>query len=309
MKHRITPHLRRAIAAGSRSIELQYAKMAMTTSGGCDDPLAEQRYTPVKGVVHKFGNRVLVKVSLRCAAHCQFCTRIREIGNDDGDLSSDEIIAAVNYIREHSEVDDVILSGGDPLYSPGSALPLLEALRAVETVRIVRVGTRLPIHSPKSVASRPVQDVLKALTRPDNNYQAIILVHVNHPDELDLETVKALKVIKGFGLTVVSQTVFLKEINCDVETLAELFRNLFHIGVLPYYIYHCDAVAGLERFTCSIDDERTVMTELYRKLSGLALPRYIVDVAGVGKIPVPLGFWEVPDLRHCTDYEGRRIEF
>lgn len=132
-------------------------------------------------------------------------------------------------------------------------------------------------------------------------------MHVDHPDELTSETVNALARLRRIGLILLSQTVFLKGINDDEGSLKKLFESLYHLGVIPYYIFRCDSVAGLERFVCNIQDERRIMTNLCRELSGIAVPTYVVDVPGRGKIPVPLEFWDGVDLSQCRDFDGERI--
>lgn len=134
-----------------------------------------------------------------------------------------------------------------------------------------------------------------------------LLLHVNHPDELTTEVLASLALIKSQCTGILSQSVFLRGINDDVDILTRLFRKLYHSGIIPYYIYRCDYVRGLEHFVCDLSCERRIMTELRRTLSGIALPTYVVDVPGCGKLPVPLDFWEVPDIRKCIDFLGNII--
>lgn len=307
MRVQVTPHIRRKIANGSDAIARQFELAAgETNTAAGDDPLGEEaRYSPVKGLVHKFPSRVLWKLTYRCAAHCRFCTRIRQIGNADGDLSRGDINAALDYIRAHSEITDVILSGGDPLYVPNDALAALQGLGQIPTVKVVRIGTRMPIHSPSSMHTAPIRRILDAFSQQRKRQQPYVLVHANHPDELDDEVVLAMRLIQSYGLIVLVQTVFLKNINDATDILERLFVSLYRIGAIPYYIYRCDRVAGLERFICDVHHERSIMTELHRRLSGIAVPRYIADVPGRGKLPFPLLFWNVPDINSCVDFDGR----
>lgn len=310
MKEKITPHLQRKIRDGSNAIARQF-QMQSDSSDNIDpnDPLGEETlFSPVKGIVHKYPNRVLWKTTYRCAAHCRFCTRIRQIGSPEGDLEDNDILSALCYIKSHPEIDDVILSGGDPLVVPQTSMRIIAGLRNIPSVRVVRIGTRLPVHSPKSIGSPHVKLLLKELQACADNFQTYMLVHVNHPDELDYEVVDAIRTIRIYGFPVLSQTVFLKTVNDKEETLEELFKTLYYMGVTPYYIYRCDYVKGLERFVCDIRREREIMTALHKRMSGIALPRYIVDVEGIGKIPVPLGFWELPDITRCRDYQGKTIQ-
>ena len=310
MKTRITPHLRRKIQAGSSAVLKQFYPQILTESMfGSSDPLEEEtRYSPVKGLIHKYSNRVLWKVTYRCAAHCQMCTRIRQIGTPGGDLSDSDITAGIRYLYVHPEVDDVILSGGDPLYAPSSCVKIINGLATVSSVKVVRIGTRLPVHTPRSMASRQVKDVFKTLKENSSRFVSYILVHTNHPDELDAEVIGSLVSLRESGFPVLSQSVFLRGVNDDADTLERLFKRLYYAGITPYYIYRCDYVKGLEHYVCDLKKEREIMTALQARMSGIALPMYVVDIAGgVGKIPVPLGFWEVPDLAHCRDYNGRNV--
>jgi L-lysine 2,3-aminomutase len=136
--------------------------------------------------------------------------------------------------------------------------------------------------------------------------QAFILVHVNHPDELDSTVIAALQAIKRNGLQILSQTVMLRAINDDAAILQKLFETLYRIGILPYYLYRCDAVNGLERFVTDFDNDRKIVTELHQRLPGLAMPRFVVDSPGRGKLPVPLKFWEVPQPDLYVDFDGKR---
>lgn len=311
MKTRVTPHLVKKAQAGSSAVLKQFYPQAFTgTPFPTSDPLEEEaRYSPVKGLIHKYPNRVLWKVTYRCAAHCQMCTRIRQIGTPEGDLVDDEIQAGIDYLRTHPEVDDVILSGGDPLYAPANCLRIIDGLATVESVKVVRIGTRLPVHVPKSMKSKPVQNVFRALKAHSSRFITYVLVHTNHPDELDDEVMESLIALREAGFPVLSQSVFLRDINDDAAVLEQLFKRLYYAGVTPYYIYRCDYVHGLEQYVCDLAKEREVMTELQARMSGIALPLYVADVAGgVGKIPVPLGFWEVSDPAHCKDYNRKNVQ-
>lgn len=310
MKEKITLHLQRKIRDGSNAIARQFQTQGDSNSDvDSNDPLGEETlFSPVKGIIHKYSNRVLWKTTYRCAAHCRFCTRIRQIGLPEGDLKDDDVALALCYIRSHPEIDDVILSGGDPLVAPQISMSVIAGLRNILSVRVVRIDTRLPIHSPKSIGSPYVQQLLKELQACANNFQTYMLVHINHPDELDYEVVDAIRMIRTYGFPVLSQTVFLKTVNDNEGTLEELFKKLYYMGVTPYYIYRCDYVKGIEQFICDMELEREIMTALHKRMSGIALPRYIVDVEGIGKIPVPLDFWDVSNIKRCRDYQGKTIQ-
>lgn len=307
MKERITPHLRRKLPH-SEALARQFS----STDGEKlerfpdADPLGEEAlYSPVKGVVHKYANRALLKVSYRCAAHCQFCTRNRQIGSPTGDLTDAQIEGAIRYISDHSEINDVILSGGDPLYTPLVTERIVEALQRIASVKVIRIGTRLPLHAPRSILSRSIRRVFERLAK--GNHATYILLHINHVDELDEEVLTAIRTIRKYGFPLLAQTVFLRGVNDDDLVLERLFTTLYQHAVIPYYIYRCDYVAGLERYVCDPAVERAIMTSLRRRMAGLALPTYVIDVIGVGKIPVPLDFWQLESPLRCTDYIGNPI--
>lgn len=307
MKERITPHLRRKLAQ-SAGIARQFVARAEDGAEplGELDPLGEETlHSPVRGLVHKFAGRALIKVSYRCAAHCRFCTRLRQIGSPAGDMTEDQIDAALGYIADHPEIADVILSGGDPLYTPALTERIVQGLQQIATVKVVRIGTRLPLHAPSSVRSAPVRRVFDLLAEGD--FATYILLHVNHPDELDQAALAAVAMVRKYGFPLLAQTVFLRGVNDDELVLERLFTTLYQHSVIPYYIYRCDEVAGLEQFACDLAVERAIMTSLRKRMAGIALPTYVVDVTGVGKIPIPLDFWSLDSPLRCTDFVGNVI--
>jgi|ERR1019366_2740063 lysine 2,3-aminomutase len=312
MAERLTPYLRQLIAKGNTAIEMQYRQdVPMSQEPELFpelDPLGEDsRYSKGSGIVHKFGNRVLWKATFRCAAHCQFCTRYRQIGTPKGDLSKLDIETGLAYIAANPEIDDVILSGGDPLYVPQITSQIVLGLSKIDSVRVVRIGTRLPIHSPRTFQSVPIKKLLSLFSEIAKHKAMYALIQFNHPDELTKEVDVVLRELVQAGMVLLSQTVFLKGVNDSKDILAKLFCELFYRGVVPYYIYRCDYVHGLERFVCELNVERKIMTELTKTLSGIAVPTYVIDVAGRGKIPVPLEFWKPTALVSCVDFDGKKM--
>lgn len=162
MKEKITPHLSKQFLS-SPAVEMQYVRNSLEDNPDWSllaDPLLEDENEVTKGLVHKYTNRALIKVSYRCAAHCRFCTRYRQIGTSEGDLDNHNIKDIGDYIREHREIDDVILSGGDPLYDPKTTTVLLKELRGVDSIKVFRIDTRLPVHNPRSFKTPLVQKTL-----------------------------------------------------------------------------------------------------------------------------------------------------
>jgi lysine 2,3-aminomutase len=309
MKEKFTPHINSLL--GSEAISRQYITNGTSKPemGFAIDPLMEDDAEVVKGVVHKYSNRALIKVSYRCAAHCRFCTRFRQIGSADGDLEQEDLDRIVDYIKRTPEIDDVILSGGDPLYSPKETKYLLSELATISSVKIIRIGTRLPIHSPNSFASKLISELVEFAATVNIAAKPVhILVNIEHPDELTEATISVLKDLRKKGFTLLSQTVFLKGVNDRYEILFDLFQRLYHLGVIPYYIYRCDYVKGIEGFVVDLEKERSIMTRLKSNISGIACPTYVVDVPGHGKLPVPLNYWHVPEIDKCTDYLDTSIQ-
>lgn len=304
MREKLTKYLKELSA--NKNIGRQYLIEEHSIQDGhvYTDPLMEDSHEVVKGLIHKYENRALIKVSYHCAAHCRFCTRIRQIGTDDGTLKDTDIDNIIAYLTAHPEIDDVILSGGDPFYTPHITETLLTKLKDVESVKALRIGTRLPVQSPVSFASKPIVRLLDLVKQLALNKPFYILIHIEHPDELTPEVLSLLKTLRQQHVTLLSQTVFLKGINDNVETLFQLFKLLYHNGVVPYYLYHCDKVAGLEDFVVPMDKEIAIATELHSRLSGIACPTYVVDVNdGYGKLPVPLAYFNA-DTSVAKDITG-----
>lgn len=310
-KEKITSHLQNLISSGSDAVSRQFVANDLKYNGKnkfvfCD-PLNEDNFSPVKGIVHKYSNRVLWKISYECAAHCQFCTRRRQIGNHEGELTKKEIDNCIEYISGHKEVEEIILSGGDPFFSPKKLLYILKKIVEIDSIKIVRIGTRLPIHLPQAFDSQELKKVVNNLVKLSKKLPVYILIHINHPDELTRESRQVIEKLRKKGLILMSQTVFLKNINDNLETLHKLFKDIYFLGIIPYYIFRCDYVTGLESFVCDIKKEQKIMTELTKKLSGIAVPTHIFDVPGKGKIPVPLDFWGDIDLAKCKDFEDKEV--
>lgn len=325
MKERITPHLRALIDAGSEAIRNQFIKIKKKLTKkkfSTLDPLGEEeKYSPVKGLVHKYKRTALIKVSNRCAAHCQFCTRCRDIGSSDGDLSKEDILNIANYIREHTEIYEVILSGGDPFFTPNITFAFLELLEPIKSVKVIRIGTRLPVHAPDSFNNVRIQEVLERVERLTKFTNPVyILIHFNHPDEITPSVERVIWMLRQRGITLFSQTVFLSGVNyfdsstdsdvgISVKILDALFTKLHQLGVIPYYIYRCDYVEGLEHFVVPFLKEVRIMHKLEGLLPGLALPQYVIDApGGRGKIRVPSLSWFRRIPRTFRDIDGKRIK-
>lgn len=268
------------------------------------DPLGEDRHEAVKGLIHKYENRALVMLTLTCAAYCRFCTRKRIVSEiKKGKTSERDLQKMRGYLLTHPEIKELIFSGGDPLTAPKVLTEALKLLGGLEQIKIIRIGTRVPVSEPALVT----QDLLDKLDKLVQLGKPVyVMIHFEHPDELTPETVRALGGLRKAGALLFSQSVFLKGVNDRAETLQELFSRLVELGVKPYYIYRCDPVVGAGHFRVPFEKEIEIMSLLRKKLSGLAYPTYVIDTPnGAGKIPVPLNFWEF-EKDEYRDFSGEK---
>jgi len=260
------------------------------------DPIGDDPHTPVKGITHRYPDRLLLKPVHVCAAYCRFCFRREKVGPGSESLSRDELARAIDYIRAHREVWEVILSGGDPLVLPPRKIAeIVEALSAIDHVRVLRVHTRVPVMSP----SRIDMDMTAALR--NSRLTTYVVLHTNHVREISQEARNACARIVDAGIPMLAQTVLLRGVNDDVETLAELFRELVILRVKPYYLHHGDLAVGTGHFRTTIAEGQNIMRELRRSLSGIAQPTYVLDIpGGFGKVPAG------PNYVGSEDAAGRR---
>ncbi len=253
-----------------------------TVDGGPyrDDPLDEEKDSPVPGLVHRYPDRVLLMVTTQCPIYCRFCTRKRIIGRP-GIVSMATIRQGIDYIRDHSEVRDVILSGGDPLMLKDEVLEeILQSLRAIPHLEIIRIGSRVPGALP--------QRVTEQLCRMLKKYHPLYMnLHFNHPDEVTPEAQKACEMLADAGIPLGSQTVLLKGINDDPEVMKRLMQKLLSCRVKPYYIYQADLVSGTDHFRTTVETGLEIVRHLQGHTSGMAVPKYVIDAPhGGGKVPI-----------------------
>lgn len=267
------------------------------------DPLLEEEHTKVRGLVHKYENRVLILLTLNCAAYCRFCTRRRTVSEiKKGQLSDTDIDNMVKYISAHKQISEVIFSGGDPLTVPLLLKRALSRIAILPQIKIIRIGSRLPVSDPNKI-NKNLLDILKIVKKQP----LYLMLHFEHPDEITKETILAVEKLRKIGALFFSQTVFLKGVNDSYEVLYDLFSRLVEIGIKPYYLYRCDPVKGAEHFIVPFKKEITIATELRKHLSGLSCPMYVIDTPdGSGKVPVPLDFWETK-TDSFFDFDGKKI--
>ncbi len=254
---------------------------AREVPGDLADPLGEVAHEVAPHLVQRYPDRALLLVTDRCAVYCRFCTRSRMVGDGGGAISMEALEPAMAYLTAHPEVRDVIVSGGDPLtLSTSRLVRVLERIRQIPSIETIRLATRVPVTLP----SRITKELLKAL-RP---YHPIwVMTHFNHPKEVTREAERACELLVDNGFPVNNQTVLLRSINDNAETLTELFRKLVRVRVRPYYLLHADVVRGTSHLRTKLSDGVRLMEQLQGRLSGIALPKLIVDTPfGMGKVPI-----------------------
>ncbi|MCW5717871.1 MAG: lysine-2,3-aminomutase-like protein [Bauldia sp.] len=245
------------------------------------DPIGDGAHSPVKGIVHRYPDRVLLKPILTCPVYCRFCFRREFVGPGADALDPAELDAAIAYIANTPDIWEVIVTGGDPLMlSPRRIRALNAALSAIPHVKVVRWHSRVPIVDP----GRVTEELAEALASTARTVW--LAVHCNHPRELSAEAAAALSRLRRAGVTLVSQTVLLKGVNDDAGILAALMRRLVEHGVKPYYLHLADLAPGTSHFRTTLAEGRDIMQALRGRLSGIAQPTLVLDIpGGYGKVP------------------------
>ena len=246
------------------------------------DPIGDEAHSPVEGLVHRYPDRVLVKLVNVCAVYCRFCFRREMIGpGKPNALSQQALAAALAYIAAHREIWEVILSGGDPLVvSPRRLAAVLKLIGAIEHVKIVRVHTRVPAVDPARITPALVR-ALKA-----SGKTTYIVLHANHPRELTPAARAACARIVDAGMPMLAQSVLLKGVNDDVDTLGALMRAFVECRIKPYYLHHLDRAPGTAHFRTDIAEGQELMRALRARYSGLCQSTYVIDRMGEGKVPL-----------------------
>jgi lysine 2,3-aminomutase len=245
------------------------------------DPIGDGAHSPVKGIVHRYPDRVLLKALHVCPVYCRFCFRREQVGPGGEMLSESELETAIAYISSHPAIWEVILTGGDPLMlSPRRLGAILDALEAIPHVATLRIHSRVPIVEPARIGPA----LLAVLNRRKPLW---IAVHANHPRELTEAAQSACAALVRVGATLLGQTVLLRGINDDPAILEALFRAMVAGRIKPYYLHHPDMAAGTAHFRLSIREGQAIVRALRGRLSGLAQPTYVLDIpGGAGKVPI-----------------------
>jgi lysine 2,3-aminomutase len=246
-----------------------------------EDSLAEDRHSPVPGLVHRYPDRVLMLVTTQCASYCRYCTRSRIVGDPSATFSRAEFEMQIEYLKRTPQVRDVLLSGGDPLVlAPKILEEILRRLKEIPHIEIVRIGSRVPVFLPMRVTAE-LTDMLQ-------KYHPLWLnIHVNHPNEISLELDQACDRLTRAGIPLGNQSVLLAGVNDNVHIQRQLVQELVRMRVRPYYLYQCDLVEGAGHFRTPVAKGIEIMEGLRGHTSGYAVPQFIVDApGGGGKIPV-----------------------
>jgi len=270
------------------------------------DPCGEDNYMPVPGLVHRYPDRVLFLVTDRCAAYCRYCTRSRVVsGAGEQDLETD-MEEAYRYLEEHTEVRDVLLSGGDPLlFSNAKLEKILKRLHAIPHIEFIRIGSRVPIFLPQRIDG----ELCKMLQK----YHPLWLsIHTNHPRELTLEVKEALERLADHGVPMGNQSVLLRGVNDNVGTMRALIHKLLMCRVRPYYLYQCDLIKGSDHLRAPVSKGIEIIEALRGHTSGYAVPQFVIDApGGGGKVPVNPDYVLHRDAEKVVirNYEGKSFEY
>ncbi len=268
------------------------------------DPIGDDAHSPVEGIVHRYPDRVLLKLTHVCAVYCRFCFRREMVGPDKPNaLSADALAKALDYIRTHQDIWEVILTGGDPLVLSARRLrETMQALGAIDHVKIVRIHTRVPIAEPKRITPELVRAMKVKGTA------TYVALHVNHARELSPDARAAIDRLADAGMPLLAQTVLLKGVNDSAGTLAALMRALVECRIKPYYLHHGDLAPGTSHLRTDIKTGQALMKEMRGRVSGLCQPTYVLDIpGGHGKSPVGPNYL-APDGEGVSveDFNGKR---
>jgi lysine 2,3-aminomutase len=279
---RITPHV--AAQLSNPAIARQYIPSTdelVITPEELADPIGDEVHTPVKGITHRYADRVLLKPTHSCAVYCRFCFRRETVSQAAQALNETELQTALAYIGSHPEIWEVILSGGDPLVLSDRRLgEIVKSLSAMEHVQVLRLHTRVPVAEPSRVSPELVAALKSRLA-------TYVVIHVNHADEFTPEVKAALALMADNGIPLLSQSVLLRGVNDSVEALTTLMRTLVANRVKPYYLHQTDLAEGTGHFRVPVAEGQDIMRAMRGPVSGLCQPTYVLDIpGGFGKVPV-----------------------
>jgi lysine 2,3-aminomutase len=298
----ITPAMQALIQHADDPIARQFVPdeaELITTAHETADPIADDALSPIKGVVHRYPDRALLKPLLICPVYCRFCFRREHVGPDGGLLTEAELQAAYAWFADHPDIREVILTGGDPLMlSPRRLQAIMGALSAIPHIELIRIHTRVPVADPARVT-----DALAAAL--DTDRALFIVLHANHAREFSPNAQAAIRCLQARGIPLLGQSVLLRGVNDSTAALEELFRAMLRARIKPYYLHQLDAAPGTARFHVPIAEGQRLMASLRGRVTGLAWPTYVLDIpGGHGKVPLNPGYLDPDD--HIRDPWGDR---
>lgn len=301
----VTPEMAAIVARPGDGIGLQFlpqARELVTLPEELADPIGDHAHSPVEGLVHRYPDRVLLKLLHVCPVYCRFCFRREMVGPaGDGTLSGEALEKALAYVADHREIWEVILTGGDPLMlSPRRMGEIMARLSAIGHVKVVRLHSRVPAVDPARISPELV-GALRSFR--GSTYVAL---HANHPDEFTPAAAEALARLAEAGIVLLSQSVLLRGVNDDPDVLERLMRCFVEHRVTPYYIHHPDLAPGTAHFRLPIEEGLQLVASLKGRLSGLCRPAYVLDLPGghgkvdlesAAAIRLESGLWQLTDYR------------
>ncbi len=262
------------------------------------DPIGDEAHSPVEGVVHRYPDRILLQLVNACAVYCRFCFRREMVGPGRGALSGATLAAALDYIRAHPAIWEVLLTGGDPLIvAPRRLKDVVRQIAAIDHVKVIRVHSRVPVAAPERITPALVRGLRTAKA-------TFVVLHVNHPRELTAAARAACARFIDAGIPMLSQSVLLRGVNDDVATLGALMRALVECRIKPYYLHHADLAPGTAHLRTTIGEGQELLRALHGRYSGLCQPAYVLDIpGGFGKSPVGPNYLSA-DCSEIEDFNG-----
>lgn len=273
-----------------------------TASDERPDPIGDNAHAPVKGIVHRYPDRVLLTPILHCPVYCRFCFRREVVGGKQAMLSDAEFETALDYLRQHVEIWEVVVTGGDPFMLPPKRLEaLVRALDIIPHLAVIRFHSRVPVSDPERVSPALVAALAAEKT-------VWVAVHCNHPREFSLAAEAACRRLVSAGIPLLGQTVLLKGVNDDARVMEALMRAMVRNRIKPYYLHHLDLAPGTKQFRTTIAEGQAIMRQLRGRVSGLCQPAYVLDIpGGFGKVPVGPCYLH-PDST-IEDWQGERHSY
>jgi lysine 2,3-aminomutase len=265
-----------------------------------EDPIGDTPYMPIKGITHRYPDRLLLIANHHCAVYCRFCFRREVVGPGEEFLRPEELEAALDYIQDHTDLREVILTGGDPLMlSPARIRYLIEQLSAMDNLDVIRFHTRIPVVAPERITDA----FLDAIS---SEKIICVVVHANSAAEFGADAKAAIKKLRMAGVMLVSHSVLLKGVNDTVPAMTDLMREFVRNGIKPYYLHHCDLAQGVSHFRTTFQEGQALMRAIRGHLSGLAQPSYVLHIpGGYGKVPIGPSYLERRGNEWIvTDYVG-----